>query len=164
MQQREGLLRSREYAPRTTACSRLVMSFALATVFAACGGTASSGSGAATVHDYRSLAGQLQAGGATVVSGGAIHHPFLSVPGQVLLVNNQTVEVFEYASANALTIDTAAVGKDGCIGTIGGGMDDPWTGPPHFFRSEGVLVIYVGSDASVLRALIAAMGPQFKGK
>jgi hypothetical protein len=139
------------------------MSVVLATVFTACGATSSTSSNANAVHDYHWLAAQLQTEGVSVVTGGTIHHPFLSVPGQVLLVSNQPVEVFQYANAQALLADTADVGQDGCIGTLGGGMDDPWTGPPHFYKSVGMLVIYVGSDPNVMRALIATVGPQFKG-
>jgi hypothetical protein len=134
-------------------------------MFGGCGASAGAGSNTANAaHDAHWLATRLHAEGATVVAGGAVHHPFLSVAGQALLVNDQAVEVFQYASEAALLADTADVGQEGCIGTIGGGMDNPWTGPPHFYKSDGLLVIYVGGDASVLRALIAVMGAQFKGQ
>lgn len=157
-------MRTRQRWVRPAQLAATALLFALAVSLGGCGATASAGGSTATVHDSGSLAARLRAEGATVVAGGAVHHPFLSVAGEVLYVNDQAVEVFQYASASALLADTAEVGQGGCIGTLGGGMDDPWTGPPHFFKSAGVLVIYVGSDASVLRALIAAMGPQFKGK
>ncbi len=142
----------------------LTLLFALAALICGCGAAATAASTVSSVHNTRSLMTSLQAEGVAVVAGGAVHHPFLSVAGQVLYLNDQMVEVYQYANASALLADTADVGQEGCIGTLGGGMDDPWTGPPHFFKSAGVLVIYVGSDARVLRALIAAMGPQFKGK
>jgi hypothetical protein len=116
------------------------------------------------VHDLGSLTSRLQTEGMSVVIGGAAHHPFLSVAGQVLLVNNQAVEAFQYPSAAALLVDTADITDDGCIGTLGGGEAMPWSGPPQLYKSTGLLVIYVGSDATILRALTAALGPQFKGQ
>jgi hypothetical protein len=38
-----------------------------------------------------------------------------------------------------------------------------WIEPPHFFRKERVLVLYIGSDATVLKALHDVLGPQFAG-
>jgi hypothetical protein len=132
-------------------------------IIGGCGVSASASNSAGGVHDLDSLIAILQAEGATAVKAGMVHHPFLSVGGQVVLVDEQPVETFQYPTASALLADTADVGAGGCIGTIGGGMDDPWTGPPHFYKSAGLLVIYVGSNATVLNALVGALGPQFKG-
>jgi hypothetical protein len=142
----------------------MVSCCAFAVISGGCGAAPSAPTPASGAHDVDSLLKVLQAEGVTVERAGAVHHPFLSVGGQVVLVNDQTVEAFQYSSAGALLADTANIGAGGCIGTIGGGMDDPWTGPPHLYKSAGLLVIYVGSDATVLRALVGALGPQFKGK
>jgi hypothetical protein len=129
-------------------------------VFVACGASA----GAGSVHDVASLADRLRAEGAQIEMGSTIKHPFLAVPGQIMTVNGQDIEVFQYANAQALANDTRTIDPDGCIGTVGGGMLDPWTAPPHFFKSQGVMVIYLGSDAKMLQLLTKAMGKQFAGK
>lgn len=133
---------------------------ALLVSLAACGASAS----ADPVHDVASLADHLRAQGATVEMAGTIKHPFLAVPGQIMTVNGNDIEVYQYANAQALAADTRTIDPDGCIGTVGGGMIDAWTAPPHFFKSEGVMVIYLGSDAKMLQLLTSVMGKQFAGK
>lgn len=131
-----------------------------AALFVACGASA----GAGSVHDVASLADHLRAEGAQIEMGSTIKHPFLAVPGRIMTVNGQDIEVFQYANAQALADDTRTVDPDGCIGTLGGGMLDPWTAPPHFFKSQGVMVIYLGSDAKILQLLTNVMGKQFAGE
>lgn len=130
----------------------------LAWLFAGCGTTT-----VGRARDASSLMAKLQAEGATVSLAGKISHPFLAVPGRIITVNDQEVETFQYANAQALAADTANIGPDGCIGTVGGGMLDAWTAPPHLYKSEGLLVIYLGSDAKILQLLTGALGKQFAG-
>lgn len=138
----------------------VMLAVGLAGLFAACGASA----GVGKVHDIASLEARLRAEGAQIEMGSTIKHPFLAVPGQIVTVNGQDIEVFQYANAQALANDTRTIDPDGCIGTVGGGMLDPWTAPPHFFKSEGVMVIYLGSDAKMLQLLTGIMGKQFAGK
>lgn len=133
---------------------------ALLVAFGACGASA----GAGPVHDVASLTARLRGEGATVEMAGTIKHPFLAVPGQIMTVNGNDIEVYQYANAQALAADTRTIDPDGCIGTVGGGMLNPWTAPPHFFKSEGVMVIYLGSDSGMLHLLTRVMGKQFAGK
>ncbi|HEU4785165.1 MAG TPA: hypothetical protein VFS83_17640 [Ktedonobacterales bacterium] len=131
-----------------------------AVVFVACGAS----TGAGSVHDVASLADHLRAQGAQIEMGSTIKHPFLAIPGQIMTVNGQDIEVFQYANAQALANDTRTIDPDGCIGTVGGSMLDPWTAPPHFFKSQGVMIIYLGSDAKMLQLLTNVMGKQFAGE
>ena len=59
----------------------------------------------------------------------------------------------------AAEVDAEAIGPDGSIRT----MQISWTGTPHFFRRERVIVIYVGEDQAVLDYLTEALGPRFAG-
>jgi len=137
----------------------VAMAVGLAWLFAACGAAANTG----PVHDVASLQAHLRAQGARAELAGAVKHPFFVVAGQIMVVNGQDIEVFQYADAKALAADTRNVGPDGCIGTVGGGMLDAWVAPPHFYKSEGVMVIYLGSDAKMLQLLTSVMGKQFAG-
>lgn len=133
---------------------------ALVGLLVGCGASA----GTERVHDMASLQSRLQAAGAKVEIGEVIKHPFLAVPGRIMTVNSVDIEVFQYADAKALAADTATIEPDGCIGTFGGGMLNPWTAPPHFYKSEGVMVIYLGSDSNMLHLLTSVLGKQFAGK
>ncbi len=112
---------------------------------------------AATVQDRASLMAALQQGGAKVSSEGAIQQPFLSVSGQSLNVNGQSVQTFEYATAAAMAVDAGKIGPDGSIPT----MMISWIAQPHFYKAGRLLVIYPGTDAPTLAALKAALGDPF---
>ena len=39
-----------------------------------------------------------------------------------------------------------------------------WIAPPHFYHTGRVIVLYVGSNADLIRLLEATLGPQFAGR
>jgi len=39
-----------------------------------------------------------------------------------------------------------------------------WIGAPHFYKKEKLLVLYIGDNDGVLKALEGALGRQFAGK
>ena len=39
-----------------------------------------------------------------------------------------------------------------------------WVDDPHFYHSGKLIVLYLGSDQSILTALEAILGPQFAGR
>jgi hypothetical protein len=103
----------------------------------------------------------LQAQGASVVRGPSLpreSHPYFSVNGQVLVVNNGDVTVFEYPTIAARDKDVAQVSPSG---TPIGSAEILWVAPPSFFRSGVLIVLYVGGDAAVLRPLEAVLGGPF---
>ena len=110
---------------------------------------------------HAELIAALRTSGATVSAGGPIEQPFFSVPGRVVVVDGADVQVFEYRTVAAMEADAARIAPDG--GSVGTTIV-AWVEPPHFFRRDRVLVLYVGTRASVLSALSAALGPQFAGR
>lgn len=124
------------------------------------------GPGAPTSHggpaaDYVSLIDNLRAAGATVEPAGDVEQPFFAVPGRLIRVNGGDVQVFEYADMAADDADLARIGPDGSIiGTV----SILWVAPPHLYRAERLIVLYVGSDPAVTGALEAVLGPQIAGQ
>jgi len=53
------------------------------------------------------------------------------------------------------------VSSDG--GSIGTSMV-AWVDVPHFYKSGRIIVLYVGSETTVLDLLENAVGPQFAGR
>jgi hypothetical protein len=100
----------------------------------------------------------LQAGGAQVESLGPVEQPFLSVPGQIIAIDGADVQVFEYPSAEALAADVNQISPDGS-GTVS--LLITWIAPPHFYASDRVMVLYVGSEAAVLERLQGVLGAPF---
>ncbi len=130
-----------------------------AVLLAACGGEGS-GSSSEPVTDYESLIEALRAEDATVEEAGSVSQPFFSVEGQVISVNGQDVQVFEYQDADAAQAEAELVSPDGS--SVGTSMVT-WIEAPHFYRSGKLIVLYVGGSESVLSVLEAVLGPQFAG-
>lgn len=104
---------------------------------------------------------QLKARGFAVDRSDEIEQPFFTVPGQVLKVGSEEVQVYQYASPEKAEAEARLVSPDGSsVGTT----KMQWLAPPHFFGSGRVIVLYVGSDAPTLNALTAILGAQFAGR
>ncbi|MFC1923594.1 SH3 domain-containing protein, partial [Chloroflexota bacterium] len=98
--------------------------------------------------------------GATIGQEGEVEQHFFSVTGQVISVNGETVQVFEYSDVAQADDEAAQVAPDGS--SIGTTMAS-WVGPPHFYRAEQMIVLYVGDNQSVIELIESELGPQFAG-
>jgi hypothetical protein len=141
----------------------LLLVFAL--TMSGCGNASKSSSptastGPLTVEDQASLIATLKASGATVDAGEPVSQAFFSPEGSIIKVNGADVQVFEYESVEAMENEAAQVAPDG--GSIGTSMVS-WMDTPHFYKAGRIIVLYVGSDESVLSLLENALGPQFAG-
>ena len=117
--------------------------------------------GPLTVEDQAALISALEGSGATVEIGEPVSQVFFSAEGNILKVNGADVQVFEYESADEMENEASQVSSDG--GSIGTSMV-AWVDVPHFYEAGRIIVLYVGSDASVLDLLENALGPQFAGR
>src|SRR5512145_3521432 len=104
----------------------------------------------ARVTDYASLAASLRAAGASVKPGAKVDQPFFPVSGRLMEVHGEDVQVFEFADAAELKALAARISPTGTgIGTT----KVQWIGRPHFYRTDRLLVLYVGDSERVLKAL-----------
>ena len=86
----------------------------------------------------------LLATGADVeVTGEVVKQPFFSEGGRILLVNGERVQVMEYRDAADLEDEAAHISPHG---SSTGTTMVSWVAPPHFFRNETVIVLYVGEN------------------
>jgi len=111
--------------------------------------------------DQASLIAALEASGATVETGEPITQVFFSPEGDIIKVNGADVQVFEYESVEAMENEASQVAPDG--GSIGTNMV-MWVDAPHFYKAGRIIVLYVGSDETVLGLLEKVLGPQFAGR
>ena len=103
----------------------------------------------------------LLATGADVkVTGEVVKQPFFSVPGTIILVNGERVQVLDYGD----TDDPEAAAHISPDGSSIGTTMVSWVAPPHFFRTETAIVLYVGENPEVMEALTSVLGPQFAGR
>lgn len=112
------------------------------------------------VTDLDSLVESLQANGATVEKADPVSQPFFKPQGQVLVVNGQDVQVFEYDSEASANAEADLVAPDGSsVGT----SIMTWIATPHFYKSGKLIVLYVGDQDDTINVLEAVLGTQFAG-
>jgi hypothetical protein len=110
---------------------------------------AASGSAEPTSAGYAQLVAALEASGAKVEPVGEVTQDFFSVKGQVLKVNGEDVQVFEYASEAERQADSDQINPDGSVGT----SMILWIAPPHWFAEGKLIVLYLGEDEAMLNLL-----------
>jgi hypothetical protein len=113
------------------------------------------------VEDQASFLAALRAEGATAEVVDSISQDFFNVEGQIITVNGADVQVFEYESAEAMENAASQVAPDG--GSIGTSMVT-WIDTPHFYKAGRIIVLYIGSDQTILGLLENVLGPQFAGQ
>lgn len=103
---------------------------------------------------------ELNAAGGKVTTGIGLTQPFFSVPGIVISVSGEDLQVFEYTDAAAAAKDMQGISAD--ASTING-EDMAWIAPPHFYQHGSLLILYIGSDRATLDLLRTVVGDQVAG-
>lgn len=113
-----------------------------------------------SVVDLDGLVDSLQAAGASVEPAGTVSQPFFAPQGQIIAVEGQEVQVFEYNSEADAAAEADLVAPDG--GSVGTSMM-AWVATPHFFNSGRLIVLYVGDQNDTIEVLESVLGTQFAG-
>jgi hypothetical protein len=114
-----------------------------------------------TPTNLKDLINRLRASGEKVGHAGRVSQPFFSVKGQGITIRGEQVQVFEYASAKAAEREAKSVSGSG---SSAGTSMPLWVAPPHFYKNRRLIVLYVGENSAVIKALERILGPQFAGK
>lgn len=126
-------------------------------VLPACGGQPASAEGFGTEEFLDALRERR----AEPEKGDAIEQPFFSVIGNFVNFGEESVQVFEYDSAETMESDAVLVDAEGS--SIGTSMVS-WVATPHFYKKGRILVLYIGDNAETLALLEGVLGPQFAGR
>ncbi len=116
------------------------------------------------VRDHASFIDHLRARGLVVEPAGTVQQIFIRAPGTQLRISGgdikQPAEVqsFDYEDARTAEADAEQIQGGTGIATV------TWIAPPHFFRKERVLVLYVGTDQAVIDLLTEVLGRKFAGE
>lgn len=136
-------------------------------------GGVSAQSGGGPVNDQVSFVDHLRGRGYKVEIAGAVEQPFLRVKGTTLRISGKGIQ--QPADVQSYNYDDTDLGTDGLkaaeedaqqLGPDGNPRTSmiTWVAPPHFFRKQRLIVLYVGDDAAVTTLLTDALGPQFAGR
>lgn len=83
------------------------------------------------------------------------------MPAVRLLLNGDNVTVFPYARSSDADREAAGISSDGSsIGT----SNIFWIGPPRFYKRDKLIVLYVGTNPTVIRPLEAVLGTRIAGR
>lgn len=123
----------------------------------ACGGQPASAQGFGTKEFMEAL----QAQSIDAEKGDSVEQPFFSVIGNFVNFDGESVQVFEYDSAETMESDAILVDADGS--SIGTSMVS-WMATPHFYKKGRLLVLYIGDNMETLDLLESVLGPQFAGR
>lgn len=121
-----------------------------------------------TATEYAGLVNSLRQAGVTVEPRGEVASHFLSAELRLVAVNDSDVLVWEYEDATAAETEAAGISPDGfALRTLAQGTQRiiaiEWVGPPHFYKTGKLVVLYVGESEVVIDALESVLGPQFAG-
>jgi len=111
-----------------------------------------------SISDSDSLVEALRAAGATVEPAGVLEDPVFQTEAQMITVNGQSIQVFEFENEEAAEVAAGTVSQ---AGTLIGEMIVEWRDAPHFYRAGSVIVIYAGNNEATLSALESVLGEPF---
>ena len=107
----------------------------------------------------------LATGAQVEVTGEVVSEGIFSVDGTIILVNGERVQVMDFGDAAALEAQAAGISPTGSsIATNGQASMVLWVAPPHFFRTDTAIVLYVGENLDVIDVLTSVLGHQFAGR
>jgi hypothetical protein len=111
-------------------------------------------------YTYTSLIEDLKSTGASVETGESISQSFFTPQGQVIKLNGENLQMFEYSSEEEAIKEGMHVSANGS--SVGTTMIT-WIDTPHFYQSRKIIVLYVGNNPEVIELLSEVLGPQFAG-
>jgi len=77
---------------------------------------------------------------------------------------SDNISVFIYENSDEMEKDASYISDDGFTydnGKVGTKIE--WVSYPHFFKSENIIILYVGENSKIVRALEEHVGLQFAG-
>ena len=87
--------------------------------------------------------------------------PFFAVPAVRITVDAENIYAFEYTSVAEAEAEARRISPGGF--EVGMTHVD-WISDPHFYRSDQLIVAYVGRTPLILRLLEQLLAPQIAGR
>ena len=117
-----------------------------------------------SIRDIDSFADALRASGANVSQDGKVSLAFLHTIGTILQVNEQPVQVYQYAVDADAHADAARFSHDGAwVNSDIGATLINWFATPHLYQASHLIAVYVGDQDAMLTLLETLLGAPFAG-
>jgi hypothetical protein len=114
-----------------------------------------------SINSFDNLVNRLKSEGFKVEPSGEIFQDFFSVKGKIIKVNDEDIQVFEYDSKSKADEEIKLVSPDGS--SIGTFMVS-WISTPHFYRTNTMIILYIGDNDKITSFLNDVINPQFAGR
>lgn len=101
------------------------------------------------------LIGDIENRGVKVEGTQSIDQPFFTVSGKLLTLDGEGVQVFQYPDEETRENESRLISSDG---SLIGNHQIEWIAPPHIWASGNLIVIYPGSNESIINVLNDALG------
>lgn len=89
---------------------------------------------------------------------------FLSVTRKPVIIGDEIISIYEYASNKDMEKDSMYIDKGGSsISVPGKEVEIFWVSLPHFFKKGTLIINYVGEDEQILEFLNKNYGEEFAG-
>ena len=89
---------------------------------------------------------------------------FLSVPRKPVLIGDEIISIYEYASNDDMEEDSKYIDKGGCnISVPSKAVKISWISSPHFYKKDTLIIQYTGEDEQILEFLYENYGAEFAG-
>ncbi|HHX30597.1 MAG TPA: hypothetical protein GX720_05155 [Clostridiaceae bacterium] len=154
----------------------ILMTLLLALSLAACGEKLEHGTGTGTAPSqsesvevtreraYEGLIDQLEKKGYSVVEEEVGPDVLQGDRRWLILDEGENLTVYLYEDQAAMEKDASYVSKSGLSYHNGSqSAKIQWVSDPHFFKTENMILLYVGQNPELLTVLEAIMGRQFAG-
>lgn len=102
------------------------------------------------IGDLDEFVSQVRNNGATVEIGEQLSQPFFDPAAQIVRINENDVQVFEFSDVASREAAQATISADGT--SIGTSMVS-WMDTPHFWGKGRLIILYVGSDTATINLL-----------
>jgi hypothetical protein len=125
--------------------------------------------GETTVFSSADLVAALEGVGATIALSTEIEPAadIFTVPGQLVHIGDEEIQVYLYESTEAATADANRVSASGdeisAVEAGGAANMVAWEGTPHFYQFGNIVVVYVGENSQTMSLLESALGSPFAG-
>jgi hypothetical protein len=113
--------------------------------------------GGEQVLGYADLVASLAGHGLPVEELGVADGTPFSVEAHSLILEGQSVSVYEYPDSESRERDSSTIAMAGW--SVNNNPVE-WTGNPHYWLLDRLIVLYLGDDASVITALTQAVGDE----
>ncbi|HBN29222.1 MAG TPA: hypothetical protein DD421_09380 [Clostridiaceae bacterium] len=81
------------------------------------------------------------------------------------LNGSDNISVYLYENSNRMEKDSSYLSNDGfSYNNVKESIDIEWVSYPHFFKSENMIILYVGENSEIVHVLKELVGSQFAGE